>query len=428
MGAGRFEGMNTQVAYLALMFAFSLQRPSVKTSAAFAGCALAFYAVIVALQYLGGNPLGLYPGTRSIYTNYEFQGTIGNIDMGIGFLTLFSALLLAYFAVSGGIVGALVCVPGLAGVLLMLMMGVQAGYIAIIGGVCLLLMAMICRPELRSRGLVLLGLLLAVLTLRQLIGLPWVDGLEAPWNCELRTDAVLPKLTGTEQVVFPWNVTWKKLLPLCAALVLFILAVPVRKHPGRALRPWIAWAALIVGWGTFFLCVWLIDIPYEAGGIWELHEILCGRPRDTFGSERWGVWTHTLHIVKDNLLFGTGPDTFLSVMKAHLAAEGASLKQTFDAPHNIFLAILVQNGVPGLLLYIAMLVSALVSAAKRRSCWPLAAAVICYLVQGFFSFSIVIVSPMFWAVLGMLMAGGEAPLVRVPAASKAAEAQSDIAK
>ena len=110
------------------------------------------------------------------------------------------------------------------------------------------------------------------------------------------------------------------------------------------------------------------------------------------------------------MLFGIGPDTFLQAMKDHLAAEGASLKQTFDAPHNMFIAVLVQNGIPGLLLYLGAIITALVKAVHRRKSWPLGAAVICYLVQGFFSFSIVIVTPMFWAVLGMLMAGGETPL------------------
>ena len=283
-GAGRFEGMTTQFAYLALMLAFSFQRPSVHLAACFAAVSLVFYTAVTVQQYLGLNPLGLYPGTRSIYTNYEFQGTIGNIDMGAGYLVLVSALLLAYFVTEGGWLGAVLCVPGLAGVLLILLMGVQAGYTAIIGGCYLLFVILLCRPEMRSRVLVLAGLLVCVFVLRQLIGLPWVDGLKEPWNLPQRSDAVLPQLQGDEAIVFPWNVSVKKLLPLAAALVCFGLAIAARKWPMGALPAWVPWTILGVGTGIYVLCLWLIDIPYEAGSLWEIHEILCGRPQSTFGS------------------------------------------------------------------------------------------------------------------------------------------------
>ena len=36
--------------------------------------------------------------------------------------------------------------------------------------------------------------------------------------------------------------------------------------------------------------------------------------------------------------------------------------------------------------------------------WALGASILCYAAQGFFSFSICLVSPMFWAVLGMACA------------------------
>ena len=118
------------------------------------------------------------------------------------------------------------------------------------------------------------------------------------------------------------------------------------------------------------------------------------------------MWRHTLHIVKENLLFGTGPDTFLSVFRKHLASEGATLQQTFDNPHNLLLAVLVQNGLPALVLYIAGIAWVLARAARTEDGLPLCAAALCYLVQGMFTFSIVIVTPMFWAVLGMAAALG----------------------
>ena len=408
-GGNRYEGMSTQLCYLCIFLVCSLL--SVHEGMAGLGAALGLtgFAVIVALQYLGGDPLDLYPGTRSILTNYEFQGTIGNIDMCAGYLALVTPLLLGITAVRGGKVGWALLPFGLVGVLLVLMMEVTAGELALGFGLMLLLLLMLSRPETRSRGCVILaGVALCVL-LRSVTGLPWLDGLNEPWNCVPRTDAPeLPSLTGTEQLIFPWQVTSKKLLLVPVILLLLAAAWGLRKHPGRRvpLKPVLL---TLGGLGlAAVLVLWLAPIPANAGILGQIHEVLCGRGSDSMGSERLGVWRHTLHIARDNLLFGTGPDTFLTVMQRHLAAEGATLNQTFDNPHNLLLAILVQNGLPAMLLYIAGIAAIAYRCLKKRTGLPYLAAALCYLVQGMFTFSIVIVTPMFWAVLGLAAGSGDA--------------------
>ena len=46
------------------------------------------------------------------------------------------------------------------------------------------------------------------------------------------------------------------------------------------------------------------------------------------------------------------------------------------------------------------------NAAYRRVLSPFAAAVICYAVQAFFSFSVPLVAPMFWVILGLCAGEG----------------------
>ena len=281
-GATRYEGMSTQLCYLALFMALSSCRPKVKWVAVGAAVGLAGYAVIVALQYLGMDPLDLYPGARSIYTNYEFQGTIGNIDMGIGYLCLVTPLLLGCYVVWGGKLGTALLPFGLVGVLLLLMMDVTAGLLGLLFGLGLLAL---CRPSLRSRCLVVLGLAVLCLLLRKLTGLPWLDGLEAPWYCTPRTDdPSLPSLTGGEALIFPWNVSVKKLLLLVPAALLLLGAWLCRKHPGRAVR--LRWPLLliaVVGVGGL-LAVRFVEVPQSMGALYQLHEVLCGRGLDSFGS------------------------------------------------------------------------------------------------------------------------------------------------
>ena len=80
-GSGRYEGFVTIACY-GLIF-LCLRRMDANVPALLTVCSAAVtgYLVLVLLQYAGFNPLSLFPMGRSIRTNYEFQGTIGNIDL-----------------------------------------------------------------------------------------------------------------------------------------------------------------------------------------------------------------------------------------------------------------------------------------------------------------------------------------------------------
>ena len=325
----RREGLATQLCYLGLFFCFILSRFHLKP-VLFSACAgVVLFAVVVIMQRLGGNPLGLYPTGRSFATHPEFQGTIGNIDMDTGYLCLLSGLFL-----HGGIrhflsfrqnrtrsaLAVLVCcaVGFVVSVYLILSMQVQFGVIS-------------------------LAALLFITVLR-----------------------LLPK-------------KWR--LPA----VILLLAL-----------------ALLVVW------FW----PGTGGGIWELHEILHGRPRLSFGSNRVAVWLWSLQLSRERLLFGGGSDTFVLRFNQYLKEnslivpteqDGLLLPDYFDNPHNEYLAQLLNHGLPAMLLFILLIVFAVFR--RREASLPLltpcSAAVLCYAVQAFFSFSVCLVAPMFWVLLGM---------------------------
>lgn len=401
MGSGRFEGLYTQLCYAAVLLGMSWIRPRrgwVLTAASLGVLAM---GVIIALQYAGLNPLGFYPRGRSIYTNYEFQGTLGNIDMIAGYLALLTPLLLGSWVTLGGHGGWVLLPAGFLAVLVTLCMDVQSGLLALLAGAALLIALLLNRPEYRRRGLIVLGGVLICVTLRWLIGLPWIDGLKAPWLCEQRPDALLPKLTGSEPVLFPWQPSLFKLLPALLGAGLLALCPVIGRLDRRKVSLRMIVAAALAMAALAVLAVWLLPIPQSMGSLWELHEILNGRMQDSFGSERFGIWRHTLLVAREHLLFGTGPDTFLRVMGDHLAETGVTFIQTFDNPHNMLLAILVQNGLPALVLFAAGMAVTALRAARSPGGMPLAAALCCYLVQGMFSFSLCIVSPMFWAVAGL---------------------------
>ena len=332
----RQEGLLTQFCYLGLFFLFAFSRVHLKPVLLSAAAAVTVFLVIVLLQRGNGNPLGLYPHGRSFLLNPEFQGTIGNVDMGTGWL----CMLAGFFAFGGAgilrsvirtersgrrapgrtfsLVTVVACAIGLAvSVFLVVTMDVQFGVIS-------------------------LGVLLAVSLFR-----------------------FVPR-------------RWR--LPLLILLLVLAFAV-----------------------------VWFW--PGTGGGLWELHEILRGRARLSFGSNRIAVWYYSMPLAKQNLLLGGGSDTFVLRFNDHLQRnalripteqDGLILPDYFDTPHNDYLAQWLNHGLPAMLAFILLLGCAVWK--KRDGILPLltpcSAAVLCYAVQAFFSFSVCIVAPVFWVLLG----------------------------
>ena len=320
----RYEGLASQLCYFALFVCFLFSRVNLRPVLLSAAAGLLFFFVIVLLQRTGGNPLGLYPAGRSYALNPEFQGTIGNIDMGTSYLLLLAGLFLY------GLIRSIPEIPR------------RVGYCSVL----------------------LLSLLLTlwlILTMEVQFGLIALAAL--------------------------FLVTLFRFLPKKRRLSMLILLVVL---------------ALVVVW------FW----PGQEGGLWEFHEVLRGRARLSFGSNRVAVWYYSLRLAQENLLFGGGSGTFRYRFNLFLTdnsltipdkQDGADLPNYFDTPHNEYIAQLTDHGLPALLLFAALLIAAVF---RRREKWfpllsPCSAAVLCYAVQAVFSFSVCIVAPMFWILLAL---------------------------
>ena len=158
------------------------------------------------------------------------------------------------------------------------------------------------------------------------------------------------------------------------------------------------------------LAVWFW--PGYGGGIWELHEILHGRGRLSFGSNRVAVWVYCLGFAREHLLFGGGSGAFRLYFNQYLSdnnlvipteQDGVALPAYFDTAHNEYIGQLTDHGLPALLFFLALILVALF---RRREAWfpclsCCSAAVLCYAVQALFSFSVCLVAPMFWVVLAL---------------------------
>lgn len=381
-GCGRYEGLLALILYAMVFLSLSLQagRTDVLRWAAAGG--LLLFAGVTALQYAGLNPLELSSAGLSVRTNYEFQSTIGNIDMNIGYLSLAVPFLLLPWLTGGGRAGAVWCAAGLTGFELILMMQVQAGLAAM--GVLFLygFFLALRRPAVRSRGLLLAALACLCVLLRLSVRLPWLDGVD---------EIVLTLPRGRAA-----------LATLLAGLAAGGLAVCFRFFPGRPWPRGLALLAVAAVCAAALAAVARLPISPEAGGLWEAHELLNGRLRDSFGSERIGVWRTALEIIRRHPVFGTGPDGFQAEASGAMAHLGITLAQSFDNPHSLFLWQGVSGGIPGLVLFPA-LAAVLLARCRRRGDEGrvLAGCILCWLAQGVFTFSICLTSPMAWAIFGL---------------------------
>ena len=325
----RKEGLLTQFCYILLFLCFSCAGVNLAPLYGCTAFGVLLFAMVIFAQRAGYNPFGLYPKGTSYANSPAFQGTIGNIDMGTGYLCLVSGF---FFSSLSGIIAGRKRIP-------------------------------LFSPAKNDRFIFLsslLGLLLSV--------------------CLILTMGVQFGI-----------------ISLSAVLLFAVLEyVPPRYRISLILLLLI----LILLFAWFY--------PGKTGGLWELHEILHGRLRLSFGSNRLAVWWYSLGLAGESLLLGGGSDTFEPRFNAWLKQnglmipkeqDGLVLPDYFDNPHNEYLAQLINHGLPAMLLYIALLLTVLFHPRFRRS--PFRLAVAAYAVQAFFSFSVCIVAPMFWVVLGL---------------------------
>ena len=184
---------------------------------------------------------------------------------------------------------------------------------------------------------------------------------------------------------------------LLALSVLLVWTV-IRFLPKKARLP-----VLVLLLAAALVLVWFW--PGQNGSVWELHEILHGRPQFSFGTGRIGVWMRCFDMLKaeGRLLTGTGADTFALRFSGFLTVwelahpEDEYLTEYYDSPHCEYLAMLSDCGIPALLCFLALILAGCFSAPFWQD------SVLGYGIQAFLSFSVCIVAPMFWVVLGLAL-------------------------
>ena len=323
-GTGRYEGLFTIYIYIGIFLAvssFGKFHPAYLYALFFS---VIINCLLAQLQFVGGNPLHLYPTGYNYYdgnTAYsgEFLGTIGNSGLLCAFLCLAIPAFICYFIRRGKDNNSYALLAAaVLSLYVMIRSGIAAGIVGLLGAFLL----------------------------------------------------IIPVLMKSQKA------------RLIYAGVIIILVI---------------------------ICLILVYNcnGFDSGPLFEASSLIHGHIEDSFGSGRIGIWRETLNLLPQKPLLGGGPDTLKERLDLIFTHESnGMIRQTIvDNAHNDYLNIAANIGIPGLIVYLCALVCSAVGwfrHYRNTAVLVCGAAVLCYSIQIFFSFSLCVTAPLFWLFWGLL--------------------------
>lgn len=123
------------------------------------------------------------------------------------------------------------------------------------------------------------------------------------------------------------------------------------------------------------------------------------------GSRRIAIWSCSYMIFEKYPIFGVGAGAFRDAFdKIALETYKQYSKFSVDLAHNEYIHIACSHGIVGLIAYLGFVCTLCVRAVKRifenENLAVILPAIVCYLIQAFFSFGLVFVMPIFMALCG----------------------------
>lgn len=401
IGSGRGEGLINILLYtISFLLVSTFLKFEKRQINYFAISALLFSSICV-IQYFGFNPFNMYQDGIGTH-NVSFMGTIGNVDFISAYYTIVLTIsLMTYLFVSESKWQSLLNLTAVTmGLFIFQIIDVQSGLVAFMVVAALLAPYILLSGETFSKILVVIAGIVVGFLVDQVINLKYVY--------------------ANKELVFNWQINELGIGMAVCIVVLLILAFILKKKDYYSLHKrrnvLIIYGLMILAVVGGLVVIYIKD--FNIGILHEIHDILHGNFKDEYGTYRIFLWKRAIKLVQEAPIIGTGSDTFAIRFMSKYTADVAALgKITInDTAANVYLTILVNTGVLGLMSFVLLILSLLSKLLKAALSGKLndnithgnmyyyiiAMGVFAYAVQDFFNLWVVIVTPIYFITMGML--------------------------
>ncbi len=389
IGVGRGEGLITSVLYILTFLYVSYFGKFKKKYILYFSISSILVNTIAILQFIGFNPFNMYQDGIGTH-NVSFMATIGNIDFISALYTiLLSVSFSAYIFLENNkkhekIIHLLSLFMGS---FILFIIDVLSGKLAF-AVILVILLPFLFKNNIRlSKFLKCIAIILLSIVTNIIL------------NVEYHYD--LGKLG------FYFQFNYIVVLFLIVIVVLFILSkyIDNLKYDIKESKKYAkSYYKILIVLSIISLII-LYFIPFKSGFLYEIHELLHLNFDDNFGTYRIFLWKRTIPLIKDYPIFGSGPDTFALRFMPLYSDDITKIGPLTinDTAANIYLTMLVNLGIVGTISYVVFLIKQLITGIKNINQYSciLLISVFCYMVQSFFNLSVVIVSPVFWMLMGI---------------------------
>ncbi len=390
IGVGRGEGLIAMSLYSLSFLFVSLFSKFKKRYITYFSIVSVIMSFIEILQYVGFNPFNMYQNGIGTH-NVSFMGTIGNIDF---ISALYCILLTISFSAFIFLEDnkkwekVLHILSVLFGFFIIGIINVQSGKVAFLGTLVIIIPFIVSNNRRVSKFLFLLATILMSYCINVII------------NPEYHY--------STHKLGFYPQFNYIVVLFLIVCFILIYLSYLFNKKVkynfsnNKKIVKYFYLGIILFGLiGLMFL--YFVD--FKSGTLYEMHELLHGNFDDEFGTYRVFLWKRTANLIPQFPILGSGPDTFAVRFMAKYTADIAAIGPVTinDTAANVYLTMIINIGIVGLINYLAFLFFQLKNGIKKMNSYSsiLLIAILCYLIQDFFNLWLVIVTPIFWLLMAL---------------------------
>lgn len=387
IGVGRGEGLIVMSLYILTFLFISLFSKFKKRYILYFSISAIILNIIAVLQYIGFNPFNMYQDGIGTH-NVSFMTTIGNIDfISAIYCILLTVSLAAFIFLDDNKINKIIYLVAIyLGFFILGIIDVTSGKVAFLATLIL------CFPFILKNNKRLSRLVIIIAT----ILMSYCSNIIL--NPEYHYDA------GGLGIYFQFNYITLLFFIVCAILI-FLAKKLYKIDYNINNKEIIKYFYCLIGICIFLGVVFLYFVKFENGILYEIHELLHGNFDDDFGTYRIFLWKRTFKLVPQFPILGSGPDTFAIRFMAKYTADIASIGPLTinDTAANVYFTILINLGIVGLFSYLVFIYAQIKNGIKNMNNYSkiLIITIICYLIQDFFNLSVVIVSPIFWLLMGM---------------------------